>query len=355
MISINPKTLYVRDQKTGKFIPLLAIRGAQGPPGQIANIADYLTSETGDSVELAMSQKGVTLLFSGIETVLEDVETELTKAKADLTKVTNSLKFLYGNGTLGLEYILDSNGNYYSVAGIGTATDTEIFIPSNICGIPVEYILPEAFKNCTSITGMTIGKNIKSIDDFTFNGCSNLTGVTIPDSVTSIGEFAFAYCISLTSVTMGNGVTSIGKNAFYGCSHLTNITIPNSVTSIGVNAFFGCSNLNGTTYNNAIYLGNTKEPCLYLLKAVNKNITSATIHKTTKFIGENAFYDCSSLTSVTIPDSVTKIGYAAFSNCNSLTDIYYQGTEAEWENIEIASVGNECLDNVTIHFESSLS
>ena len=38
-------------------------------------------------------------------------------------------------------------------------------------------------------------------------------------------------------------------------------------------------------------------------------------------IGDEAFYDCTSLTSITIPDGVTSIGYLAFYNCTSLTNI----------------------------------
>ena len=51
--------------------------------------------------------------------------------------------------------------------------------------------------------------------------------------VTSIGGSAFRECSSLTSVTIPNSVTSIGDYAFYDCSSLTSVTIPDSVTSIG--------------------------------------------------------------------------------------------------------------------------
>lgn len=220
MLSIKPKVLYVRDPKTGKFIPLVAIRGGKGPPGSIENITDYLTSETGDSVELAMSQKGVTLLLSGIESELENLATELSKAKLELTetkaelteanaeltetkaeliKVTNSLNFLYGNGTLGLEYFLGAD-SCYSVVGIGNATDTEIVIPSSICNIPVKYILPHAFQSCASFTSVTIGNGVTSIGDWALNACTELTSVTIPNSVTKIGQYAFQSCDKLTDI-----------------------------------------------------------------------------------------------------------------------------------------------------------
>ena len=76
MLSINPKKLYVRNRKTGKFVPLVAIIG---PPGSIDNITDYLTNETGDSEELAMSQKGVTLLLAAVVTELEKTKSEFKR------------------------------------------------------------------------------------------------------------------------------------------------------------------------------------------------------------------------------------------------------------------------------------
>ena len=53
-------------------------------------------------------------------------------------------------------------------------------------------------------------------------------------------SYKFAFCSSLTSVTIGNSVISIESDAFFGCRGLTSITIPNSVTIIGGAAFSDC-------------------------------------------------------------------------------------------------------------------
>ena len=67
------------------------------------------------------------------------------------------------------------------------------------------------------------------------NGGYSVTGVTVDQGdivildyyegkpVTSIGSGAFKNCKSLTSITIPNSVTSIGYDAFHGCSGLKNI------------------------------------------------------------------------------------------------------------------------------------
>ena len=67
-------------------------------------------------------------------------------------------------------------------------------------------------------------------------------------------------------------------------------------------------------------------------------------------IGGSAFYNCTGLTSVVIGDSVTSIGRYAFSDCTSLTDIYYTGTEDEWNAIEKGSYWNSTTGSYTIHY-----
>ena len=101
----------------------------------------------------------------------------------------------------------------------------------------------------SSVTNNGTTYSVTSIGDRAFRNCSSLTSITIPNSVTSIGEGAFVICYSLTSVTIPNSVISIGDAAFSDCSDLTSVTIGNSVTSIGHYAFAWCISLTSIVSN----------------------------------------------------------------------------------------------------------
>ncbi|MBQ7567126.1 MAG: leucine-rich repeat domain-containing protein [Oscillospiraceae bacterium] len=175
--------------------------------------------------------------------------------------------------------------------------------------------------NSDSINTVVINSGVTSIGDYAFAYCSSLTSVTIPRSVTSIGEGAFGLCSSLTSVTIPDGVTSIGNYAFYSCINLMSATIPDSVASIGDGVFSECSSLTYNKYDNALYLGNSNNPYLALVAVKDKSIVSCQIHKSTRFILDYAFEDCSSLTSITIPENVTSLGEGAFASCITLRNM----------------------------------
>ena len=55
------------------------------------------------------------------------------------------------------------------------------------------------------------------------------------------------------------------------------------------------------------------------------------------------------ITSVSIPSTVKEIARRAFNNCIYLTDVYYDGTEEEWNEISISS-GNDALEDAVKHF-----
>ena len=252
--------------------------------------------------------------------------------------------------TEGLSYILNGDGNGYTVSGEGTATDTDIVIPFEHNGLPVTSIGYEAFAWCDSLTSVVIPDSVTSIWDDAFYECASLqyneynnayylgnennpylalikarnTDITSCDVHVNtkiiVGE-AFSSCTSLTSIVIPDSVTSIGNHAFRSCTSLTSVTIGNSVTSIGSYAFSDCASLQYNEYNNAYYLGNENNLYLALIEAKSEDIISCNIHNNTKIIANNAFDSCDSLTSIDIPDSVTSIGDEAFYDCDSLTSI----------------------------------
>ena len=65
--------------------------------------------------------------------------------------------------------------------------------------------------------------------------------ITFDGEVSTIGNDAFRDCITLTSITIPNSVSSIGRYAFYGCSSLTKVGVINC--SVGSLAFGKCNNL----------------------------------------------------------------------------------------------------------------
>ena len=175
----------------------------------------------------------------------------------------------------------------------------------------------------TPVSGSyTIKEGTLSIADGVFyNFQGNLDGlinVTLPDSLKSIGSSAFYNCIGLTNITIPNGVKTIGKSAFESTS-LSEIIIPDGTTSIGYRAFYNCSNLKNAEISDSVTL-----------------------------IGDNVFYDCVSLETVTIGKGVETIGYNAFFDCTNITDVFYNGTQTEWNKIFIDE-GNEVLLNANIH------
>ena len=235
-------------------------------------------------------------------------------------------------------------GNYYN--SYNGEYSGSVVIPSSVTYNGVTYsvtsIVDEAFRECKSLTSVTIPNSVTSIGKYTFYGCSSLTSVTIGNSVTSIENYAFAYCTSLTSVTIPNSVTSIGERAFYECSSLTSITIPNSVISIESSAFYGCSSLTSITIPNSVTsIGQSAFGRCYSLTSITipnsvtsiadyafstcSSLTSVTIGNSVTSIGNWAFEDCSSLTSVTIGNSVTSIGNWAFETCTSLSTMIFKG------------------------------
>lgn len=177
-----------------------------------------------------------------------------------------------------------------------------------------------------AITTVIIENGVTSIDYLAFYGCVNLKDVTIPESVTSIGDSAFGSCRSLTKIAIPDSVTKIGPETFSGCSKLEEITLPSGLTKVSGWMFMDCTSL--------------------------KNVD---IPDSVTVIGGGVFECCSSLKNITIPAAVTTIHGDAFRGCTSLTDVYFLGTQKQWNVIKCndSTMGKENMSGLTdqiIHF-----
>ena len=174
---------------------------------------------------------------------------------------------------------------------------------SGTCGKNLTWILDDYGTLTISGTGNMENWNLSSGEkkESPFKNNKEIKHVVIEDGVTDIGYCAFGDCSNLKDITIADSVTNIGKLAFKNCSSLENLIIPNSV----------------------------------------------------EVINSYTFYNCNNITRVTIPTGVTTIDRKAFCECTNLTDIYYGGTEEQWNKMSISSENDE-LENVTIHYKRDI-
>lgn len=194
-------------------------------------------------------------------------------------------------------------------------------------------------------TSYTIPDSVTTIGELSFASCNNLTSVTIPDSVTIIGNRAFDSCDNLTNITIGNNVTTVGMEAFYYCRSLKSVTIPNSVTTIDGGAFEGCNSLT------SVIIGDSVTTIGSYAFSNCSRLTTVTLPNTVTEIGCGTFYSCNNLANISIPNSIILINDNAFCYCINLTDVYYCGTEEQWNAIDIGN-NNDYLFNATLHYHN---
>ena len=100
----------------------------------------------------------------------------------------------------------------------------------------VVMILHDAFRDCDSLTSVSMGRYVHTIKERAFLNCPMLRELNLSNQITAINDSAFAGCSALTSFTLPNSIKTIGHDVFTGCTAVETLIIPESVSSFAVDS-----------------------------------------------------------------------------------------------------------------------
>ena len=244
----------------------------------------------------------------------------------------------------------------------GVQPERVITLPDKLGGYPVTEICNNAFADA-KFREVTIPASVKKIGNWAFSSNTNLTKVTVLGDA-ALGNMVFYFCKNLETVQLSNGVTDLGDLTFVGCLKLKSVNLPAKLKRIG-NQTFSTTPLTGkivipegvTSIGEDAFSSTqiTEVRIPASVKTIGKSafagtgITSVVLPDGIKEIESGTFGGCDQLRRVYIPASVKYIDGDAFSTGVTggffgvaLENVYYGGSQADWEKIDIAA-GNEKL------------
>ena len=254
----------------------------------------------------------------------------------------------------------------------------EVSFPQNLTGIGYE-----CFKGCSSIVSLSLPSTLETLSGKDFQGMSSLTEMDLSDTkIKSLSYDCFKDCSSLQKIVFPSSLESLNSSAFEnatalkevdlvhthvrnipgycfaGCSSLEQVSLAENTDTIEYQAFAGCSNLaivkntdnikivydgafaktklfdemqNGPAMIGSVlyqYKGTIEDKeytvpenvtCIAAKALANQNIQSIKLNKELRYIGTEAFDDCTKLLSLTVPGSVEYLGSS--TGCSSLSSL----------------------------------
>ncbi len=255
--------------------------------------------------------------------------------------------------TAGLTFtkIVGEENYTYHVSGY-EGTETNVYIPSAICGKVVNGIAHRAFKDCSSMVTVSIPETITYVGDNAFDGCTSLTYYE-KNGLNYLGNEwnKNLYLVgspnkNATSASIEVGCVAIGSNAFADHQKLSAVIIPTTVKCFAKDAFNGCltavlSNVNylGTAddWAQITFSESSANPIYYSKKLYIQGKLLQNLVLSTPVISDFAFFECDSIRTVVFNEGVTHIGVSAFEGCNAYTKTNAEGYTYYFDTINLPS------------------
>ncbi len=256
--------------------------------------------------------------------------------------IPDSVIRIGSNAFFGCKGILsEENGVYYvGKWAVGCHSETEVirFRPDTV------GTSDEAFSRKEKLLDVAIEDSIRYIGTGAFQACLSLSMIEVSEGnlayrsedgilYTKDGKTLICYPSGKSGddFTTPEGLLRIAENAFFGCDSLKSVTVGSSVEYIGSSAFSECNRL---WYISLPFIGESKDGAkntnlgyIFSGSSHNRGNDVPSSLKTVAVtgigkIGNNAFYNCSSLESVIIGEGITSIGERAFAYCSGLSNIH---------------------------------
>lgn len=317
-------------------------------PDYVTEIADNAFKDCINLKEIYVPKSVITIgegAFSGC-TSLEKITIPFLGKKASFDESDLIYPFGYIFGTEYNENCIQTKQAYFHSKNIDKSpvnfeySNKYYYIPKTLTTVTAlgGRINFNAFKNCESITDVTLGENITYLGEEAFSNCKNLINVIIKQGLRKISTSAFSNCVKLKHISIPNSINKLGYNVFSRCSSLEEITIPDSVNDIGDGLFGNCKMLkhiylsvNIKEINRQMFLNCTSLETFTIPNHIVKindnafegciNLKEIILLNGIEKIGNSVFYKCQNLSSINIPDSVTELGDKVFANCFNLKNV----------------------------------
>lgn len=291
------------------------------PAGRAA--ATYDIPDTCDTVGTQSFYGAVNLTSLTVPTSVKNIGAKAFAQCNALEEIT--LPFLGGNAedSRTFNYVFGSD-SWSSYGGVPQSLKTVTVLTDTLVG--------SAFYNCTYIENIYLPNCKKlteipyecfsfctSLHTLSFGNASSQDGmVVIPDSVAVIGLDAFRSCTSIRGITLGRSTTTLEEGAFRDCTSLAQFAVAKGNTAFMADQW-------GVLYS--------KDQTTLHYYPAGRAWPYYNVSDSTTTIGSYAFSSCQNLVNLFVPKTVTSFKttyYSAsgISNCPSITICCYKGSAA---------------------------
>lgn len=291
------------------------------PAGRAA--ATYDIPDTCDTVGTQSFYGAVNLTSITVPSSVKNIGAKAFAQCNSLEEIT--LPFLGGNAEDNntFKYVFGSD-SWSSYGGVPQSLKTVTVLTDTLVGSAFyhcTYIENIYLPNCKKLTEIPYEcfADCTALHTLSFGNASSQDGmVVIPDSVAVIGLDAFRSCTSIRGITLGRSTTTLEEGAFRDCTSLAQFAVAKGNTAFMADQW-------GVLYS--------RDQTMLHYYPAGRAWPYYNVSDSTTTIGSYAFSSCQNLVNLFVPKTVTSFKttyYSAscISNCPSITICCYKGSAA---------------------------